>query len=211
MTEDYINVFLIEVMEMADFKQSAYKHMRSARQWLVRAEEDFSKNDDIRGELNLFLAQAELQHLQEAKRKQSWRYRVPVLRHILAAAVAVFVIGTSFGGAYLFMQQRKAVIPIPLAKNQSIPVQHVPMVPVGKEVSKPAVSPSNAPALNTTGNKASNAVVQPKSAKLRETAVYVSNSQEGMHNSSPVDKDVTLSPNEMQKLIRAAGRSLRGE
>ncbi len=196
---------------MADFKQSAFRHMRSARQWLVRAEEDFSKNDDIRGELNLFLAQAELQHLQEAKRKQSWRYKVPIIRHILAAAVAVFVIGTSFGGAYLFMQQRKAVIPVPLAKNQSIPVQHMPTVPVGQEASKPAVNLSNVSELKSTGNKASNVIVKPKTAEPRETAIFISNSQEGMHNSSPVDKDVSLSPNEMQRLIRAAGRSLRGE
>ena len=74
---------------MAEQNDKKTKHLRSARQWLTRAEESFDKDRDVRGELNLFLAQAELQHAQETSQTRGWLRKYPALRHGLAAIVAV--------------------------------------------------------------------------------------------------------------------------
>jgi hypothetical protein len=53
---------------------------------LNRAEKNFDKDNNVRGELNLLLAEAELQRLREAEGRESARRR-----HILAAGAALFV------------------------------------------------------------------------------------------------------------------------
>ena len=43
-------------------------HVRAAREWLGRAEESLGRADDVRGDLNLMLAQAELTRAKETER-----------------------------------------------------------------------------------------------------------------------------------------------
>lgn len=44
------------------------KRVRSAKAWLEKAEESFGKQSDVRGELNLMLAEAEMKQMRK-KRK----------------------------------------------------------------------------------------------------------------------------------------------
>ena len=46
--------------------------LATARQWLHQAEESFGKKQEVQGELNLFLAQAELQHVREGRKLPFW-------------------------------------------------------------------------------------------------------------------------------------------
>ena len=51
---------------MSEWKSRVTTHLRSAQGWLSKAEQSFDEQKDIRGELNLMLAQAELKRaLQE--------------------------------------------------------------------------------------------------------------------------------------------------
>ena len=74
---------------MANCKQRLRCHLLSAQQWLARAEQAFGKNRDVRGELDLFLAQAELQHARETNRMVHFRHKYALCRHVAALALAL--------------------------------------------------------------------------------------------------------------------------
>lgn len=184
---------------MADFKHQMYRHLRSARQWLTRAEEAFDKDSDIQGELNLFLAQAELQQLKEVKRSRQWRYKYFLLRHGLALFLAVTVTAAGMGGYWWFHQQKETK-PVPFSAQET----NLPVKPVEREkVEKPASKEAAAPNAVQTMPQPTTTVVVTKEVPA------VSVSQEA-DNPRQTDK-VSLPSDEKQKLIRAAGKSLRGQ
>ena len=49
------------------------KHISAARDWLGRAESSMDKENSLRGDLDVMLAQAELQRAQETKFGHGWR------------------------------------------------------------------------------------------------------------------------------------------
>jgi hypothetical protein len=184
---------------MAELKQHTTRHLGAARQWLLKAEEAFGRNRDVRGELDLFLAQAEMQHAREANRSQHWRYRYPVLRQGLAFALAMIVAVGGLGGVYWsfhkpispapsVVREVKGNMPSPIILERSVaPLQQVEAVasPVQTE---------------TTMSRQ-----QPPQSSVREEAPSVNTAQRAP------DKDVVLTPDQMQMLVRTAGKSLRGQ
>ena len=182
---------------MADFKHQMYRHLHSARQWLTRAEEAFDKDSDIQGELNLFLAQAEIKHLQEVK--QSPRQRYFLLRHGTVLLLAMFITATGMGG-YLWMSHRQATKPAPFSA-QEVNIPNKPYT--GGQVASPVPPKETAVVNNTAPEK----VQAGKSAAAKEIPTNSVRQEEQMHQT---DK-VSVSPDEKQKLIREAGKSLRGQ
>jgi hypothetical protein len=67
------------------------RRIRSVKSWLSRAEKNFDDADDMRGELNLLLAEAELQRLRETEGKKSARRG-----HVMAAALAAGIVFISW-------------------------------------------------------------------------------------------------------------------
>lgn len=181
---------------MADFKQRISRNLRSARQWLTRAEEAFNRDQDIRGELDLLLAQAELQHAREQQRLRQWRYKYPLLRHSLALVLAVSIVAGG-AGAYWWLQRQEAAIPIPLAMPQPRPAAGEQTAPVVREQPRP----ENAKPVTAAAQPATE---PPKQAEAVRQEPAVKEARPGGH-------DVNLPPEEIQKLIRAAGKSLRGQ
>jgi hypothetical protein len=184
---------------MADFQGQMFRHLRSARQWLVRAEESFNKDSDIRGELNLFLAQAELQHARETNHSRRWRYKYPLLRHTLSAVLAASILAVGLG-TYWWLGERNAVVPIPLAAQESVKasVNRAGSEPATDQVRTEAATPvASAPAVAVT------APARPVSQPAER--------QDKTDHPRQTDKDQLVSPDEMQKIIRAAGKSLRGQ
>ena len=173
---------------MAPLKKTVCQHLRSAKEWLTKAEEAFDKQHDIRGELDVMLAQAELQHVKEVSRSQQWRYKYDAFRHGLALSLAMFVV-VALGGVYWWTNTPKSVTPVPIERQASVPVEVVP-----KEVNAaPAVlTKENNPPMKQVVNE----IVKP----LPKT--------ERIHQAEP---SVVVSADEMQKLVRAAGKSLRGQ
>lgn len=188
---------------MGELKGKVVSHLRSAQQWLQRAEQAFDSEKDTRGKLDLMLAQAELQHLQESAIKGK---SVPLIRQGLAFALAVLLFSGGIGGAYFFLHQDKPLqeklvqteerkVPLPTATPVSPVSQPTPSAPGTVSESKsPAIS--NVPPVST-------AVVH------KETNVVVS--QNPVASDKEVPDQQVVKPEEMNKLIRAAGKSLRGQ
>ncbi|MBC8016163.1 MAG: hypothetical protein H7X79_10540 [Sporomusaceae bacterium] len=172
---------------MAPLKQAVCQHLRSAKEWLTKAEESFDKQHDIRAELDLMLAQAELQRVKEVSRSRQWRYKYTAFRHGLALSLAMCM-AVAVGGVYWWTTKPEAVLPVPAERQVSLPME------VKAEVNTlPAVLPKEN---NPPVKQAANEIVKPLPRI------------EQVHQSEP---SVVLSADEMQKLVRAAGKSLRGQ
>jgi hypothetical protein len=194
-------LFIIGVLYVAHFKNNIVQHLSSAKGWLTKAEEAFDKEKDIRGELNLMLAQAELQHVKEVNRSKHWRHKYAALRHVLALVCAV-VMAIGLGGVYWWTSKPQIVVPVPLAEKVSLPVEakiqsnsktgQATSVPIAQEESS-VVHKETAPPVQAV--TASNVISQKKTAEI----------------SQQEEPAVAISPVEMQKLMRAAGKSLRGQ
>ena len=69
---------------MAEERERICAHVKAAKDWLGRAESSLEKEEDVRGGLNLMLAEAELQRARETrKRKRFARFLAPVLAMLL--------------------------------------------------------------------------------------------------------------------------------
>ena len=185
---------------MAQIKQHMYQHLRSAKDWLTKAEEAFAKQHDVRAELDLMLAQAELQHAKEVNRSRQWRYKYILLRHGVALTLAMFM-AVTMGGVY-WWTTRPVVAPVPLTVQPKSPVE---LAPKTQMVVTPQVPPVATPAEVQVQVPVQQIV---KEQEMQKPSKVVQSSQvEQSHAQVPV----VLSENEVQKLVRAAGKSLRGQ
>ena len=186
---------------MAETRKNLSRHLRSAREWLTNAEEAFDNKSDVKGELNLLLAQAELQHVRENRRPKFWQPGHPLLRHGLAFSAAVFVATLGLGGAYWLSHQPEQFSPQPLPRQEiaagavlSGATFQAPAQPVRPAVTEEARPSEKAVAVSPAAVNAVMTVSQPVPI-VQET--------------QPADSQ--LPPGEMHKLIRAAAKSLRGQ
>lgn len=187
---------------MGEIKGKVVSHLRSAQQWLHRAEQAFDSEKDTRGKLDLMLAQAELQHLHESTIKGK---SVPLIRQALAFALAALLFSGGIGGAYFYLHQGKP-LQEKLAQTEERKVPLPTPVPVSP-VSQPEPSFSR-----TASESVSVPSVPPVSTAEvvhKETNVVVSTSPVASDKEVPAQQ--VVKPEEMNKLIRAAGKSLRGQ
>ncbi|QJW48433.1 hypothetical protein HA075_23755 [bacterium BFN5] len=193
---------------MADLKQRMSRHLRSARQWLTRAEESFDKESDIRAELDLMLAQAELQHAKETKRAGEWRYKYLVMRHGFALGLAMLIAVGGLGGAFYMLQGRQIVMPPSIVEQPSQPIQRTEFQVVPDTATVPKMSSMEAMDSVSTRVNEVPAPVQAQPVSMKTTDRQEMKVQQ---HKEPADSALELPPDEMQKLMRAAGKSLRGQ
>lgn len=188
---------------MAEAKKHMNRHLRSARQWLSKAEEAFDKDHDVRGELDLLLAQAELQHAKEKKTSRRWNLGNPLLRHGLALGLAVFVATMGLGGAYWFLHEQNRAVPIPLAQEEH-PVrnaQPISAFQVTVQASQQPLVTENRPVESGSAANAAVDIAKPLAIKAGEITLPP----------KAEEADTQLPAAEMHKLLRAAAKSLRGQ
>ncbi len=88
---------------MAQPSHTLFRRIRCIKSSLESAEQSFLDNKDIRGELDLMLAEAELKNLRRKKdRPWSWN------RHLLAGCVALLLVLAGVGGYYIARDHYKA-------------------------------------------------------------------------------------------------------
>ena len=95
---------------MAQPSNSLFRRIRSVKNSLDNAEQSFLDNKDIRGELDLMLAEAELQNLRK-KKDGSWSWN----RQVLASCIAGLLLLAGVGGWYFarghYKQRAKSAVP----------------------------------------------------------------------------------------------------
>ena len=182
---------------MAQMKQHMYQHLRSAKEWLTKAEDAFDKEHNVRAELDLMLAQAELKHATEVNRSRQWRYKYVILRHGVALALAMSMV-IAIGGVY-WWTTRSVVVPLPVSVPVNLPSE-------GKTLVETVTVPSPIVPIIPAENNVSLGKNAKKETPRPEPVVQTSQPK------PPSDQaPAVLSEDEVQKLVRAAGKTLRGQ
>ena len=114
---------------MAQPGNSVFRRIRSVKSSLDNAEQSFLDNKDIRGELDLMLAEAELKNLRQ-KKDVPWSWN----RQLLAGCIAVLLVLAGVGGWYFardHYKQRSSTTIVPAAASAAA-VDEAPPQPVTK-------------------------------------------------------------------------------
>ena len=110
---------------MTQSSRTLFQRIRCIKSSLDKAEQSFMDNKDIRGELDLMLAEAELKNLRRKKdRPWSWN------RQVLAVCAAVLLVVAGFGGwcfARNHYRAKAQVASPPVAEPVVKPEQKMPV------------------------------------------------------------------------------------
>ena len=164
--------------------------VKAIRKWLDKAEQSYSRDKEISGEINLIMAQAEMQRLKENyphKRVKKWSIRVG------AFALAI---GIMFGiNTVLTFRQSPGPVILP-PKNENTAEQEI----VAKETGE----------VNALREISKEDIVQEN--KKTETPVIVNTVKETVIQNVPSDPaPPVMSQQEIQSVVGKAGRALRGQ
>lgn len=162
------------------------KRVKSVKRWLDKAENSYSNNKDISGELNLMMAQAEMQRLKEThphEKAKKWGIRLSAM-----AAAAVLFIG--FSNLFSANADKSPVI----SRETTVSKKEVPKVPEVPEDKNLVLSETVQPAVAAT--ESSN--TDPVPTKSIQTE-------------APAPVLPVMSQSEIQSVVGEAGRALRGQ
>ena len=172
--------------------RSVCSRIRNARASLDSAERNFRSNQEVRGELDLMLAEAELDNLRQKRPGFSWT------RRMLAACVAVLLLASgslgwwwasAYGGNTTSAAGLQGM-PVAAAQKEDITVSE-----------KPAAAP------NQSSTYAVSAAEE-KPVKKDNSAVVNPVEASGMRQIENKSGGVRLSANEMRRLIRSGKQEL---
>ena len=181
---------------MSENRNRFRKHIRAAKEWLGRAECSMDKKNDIRGDLNFMLAQAELRRAQETRQIRSSGLRW--FRHglsLLAAGSIVF-------GCMLFFQARHATVPVQVPQQTASTQEVLPPV----ETESSVIAPQEA---STTGSYHQEEPVLQDMSAAKDSNEAVSAPPSTVVQEKPVQQKVNMPSEDMQKLMQSAGKNLR--
>ena len=191
---------------MAEEREKICAHVKAAKDWLGRAESSLEKEEDVRGGLNLMLAEAELQRARETRKgKRFARFLAPALAVLLA-----------LGGVAL---QRSA-------EPTAAPAEKSPAAIVGQgttvhaEMESAALAERMGSAANLSESREIEPPVMPARAQESPTAQAQGQAQFAeppppqpvleQQTEKPKQTSAAAPPTEdMQKLMVTAGRVLR--
>ena len=175
-----------------DPTQKTCGKIKSAKHWLTRAEQDIGRNATIRGQMDLLLAEAELKSVKETLHSPDSAKARGFLFHSAAFVFAAFLFVACVGGVYLWtsLDAESASVGVVQTKGSRIDSSESLEAIPAKAVS--AQKPTGAQAAS---NSADNSVAR----------------QEVYGSAVPAAKEPAVSQDEKQRLIRAAGQSLRGQ
>ena len=162
------------------------KRVKSVKRWLDKAENSYSNNKDISGELNLMMAQAEMQRLKEThphEKAKKWGIRLSAM-----AAAAVLFIG--FSNLFSANADKSPVI----SRETTVSKEEVPKAPEVPEDKNLVLSETVQPAVAAT--ESSN--TDPVPTKSIQTE-------------APAPVLPVMSQSEIQSVVGEAGRALRGQ
>ena len=177
---------------MAESKQPKKRHVKAARDWLRKAEQSFEREDEARGDLDMMLARAELERAAEMQRGKRPRRVSAWAKECLAAGAALSLVAAGM----LFWQPES----VPAS---SLPAPPAPQMQRALEVPHEETAPVALPAVREA---APSEVQEAAEAMEKEEKKQVSVAAE----ERPAPK-VALPDAQMRRLMREAGKSLRGQ
>ncbi|MGM9579635.1 MAG: hypothetical protein ACI3U2_00160 [Anaerovibrio sp.] len=187
-----------------DKHKTMRNHIAAAKGWLTQAEESLEQENDIRGDLKLMLAQAELRSAQEKRPQKAWllwgRRLLPLVAALCVAAGYV---------AYLRPVPKEPVVPpaMPAAVEQS--------VGAGREADAAAAGPvagdyHEAPVPAVPEMAAAENPGQGRDALLQRQVTGAEAVPEAAgQEAKPAAVQAEVPDIELQKLMQAAGNVLR--
>lgn len=178
---------------MADLRNRMRNHVKAAKIWLGKAEQSFDEENEIRGDLNLMLARAELERARETKGPN----KKNDMHGILAAGVAALLLAVGFSG-FVFRDAKPATSVIP-AKT----VKQAAPLHLQQNAEKYKGEPQQADPHLTESAQAA-----PAESTEVKPEIDIPPRRNVTRTPEPV---VDLPPVQMQQLMRAAGKSLRGQ
>ena len=162
------------------------RRVETARRWLEQAEHSFHDETPLKGELNLLLAQAEMQKLREDRgMSRQWQH----WQRALALVTAIVMVS---GFSWWWQKGDDAPAPV------TAPATVVKTVPLESSATWPQAA---APQVAQPTPAASVAVPE-----AREPAVHAAPSPVKTATATPA---VTLAPDEMQTVVSDAAKVLR--
>lgn len=183
---------------MAEHNDKLKNHVQAARAWLGKAERSLEQDNELKSNLNLMLAQAELQRAKETKGTGlEWFSQAGLLiRSIMIIIVVGFIIVFGFSG----LDADKAKVPVDSIRPSRIESPQV-IAPRENQMLPDKITEEKSTA------ELPAPVSQPVSAAKQE----VSQVKEPAATGSKPEVKSVVSAEEMQQLMRSAGKSLRGQ
>ena len=172
------------------------KRVKSVKRWLEKAEKSYSNHKELTGEMNLIMAQAEMQRLKEVTSpRRKWLLRGGAL------AVAGFL----FLGASL-LKDSLFPPPVPAKPAQTVVTTSTETPkPVEEAVQKAEEVPAPVETVMTEQVETKQAPEAPKAAPAVSTPVPAP-----IKVAAPKPAAPALSDQEIQRVVGEAGRALRG-
>lgn len=190
---------------MTDKKKLYSEHITAAKDWLGKAEESIANDNDIRGDLNLMLAQAELQR---AKEKDDGALVRKWLKWLLPWLTAL---GIAFGYIYflrpeLFNSVHDDVPAVTVTKEENVSADKI-ISPIEEknEVSVKKTDNAEISADNTENISADDSDEAEKIENISSDSFEVPKSSV---QTAEAEKN-SLSAEDIQKMIQSAGKVLR--
>ncbi len=191
---------------MQDERSRLCRHIRAARDWLGQAEDSLQAEQDVRGDLKLLLARAELQHIQEKRKLKDMGRRflfvVPVFLVFLSA------VGFRLQEAAPAAPSTEKVLMSGDSQPETVP-EHPPQAapsvaepqPAGIEKISEMNAPENLPEIGQIP-------AVPATADLQETVIP---SEVEPEPSVQEVQEHAVPSRDMQKLMQSAGSVLRAQ
>lgn len=160
--------------------------IQATKQWLTRAEEHFDRNAQVRGEMDLLLAEAELRSTREKIQSHPRKLKLSWIYQGMAFGLATITVAFGAGVAWWWQPERVDIIPpqVVFTTVAPIPQTQVPNISAAP-VKKPETPPAAAVDSAIPG-------------------------QEVKSIDKSASREPSVSQEEMKRLIQAAGQSLRG-
>lgn len=181
------------------------KRVQAVKKWLEKAESSYSSHKEITGEINLIMAQAEMQRLKETRRPSR------LYRWGLRGCAMIVAVGLFFGGSYIYQsmaeesQAPKTSMEMVQKEVETTPV--VETVPIQEKQEEPI----EVPAAVETPISASVEAETPAPAVAKATQAAPTVAPAAPVVAVPPKAAPALSEKEIQSVVGEAGRTLRGQ
>ena len=172
---------------MNNERQKVKKHISAAKDWLGRAENSMDRDNDVRGDLDMMLAQAELQQAQETRLGYGWR-------KLLVALL--------LGIGYMVFLQMASPTPAGSPEQSSSPAPVVDYPESAEAAFKPEIADSA---------EKTEAVPRSYEVAPSQDSSVADNSLDKKDEAPVIPPAMTenIPEADMQKLMQAAGKTLR--